>query len=1155
MTKPTEIENNYRYPGIRPFNSEQGNIFYGRKEEVESLYRLISLQKEILLYGKSGLGKSSLINAGIIPRIEKDGKYLCLLIRFGGYSPGKKDTPLDILKTLVKRSYSPAKMLPVEQVLPKDISLWRVLKDHQLSTGNNQLVLIFDQFEELFTYPKEQITAFKSELSEALYSEIPQRYRDHMEEALIGGDEAQYQKMDEAFATPMLAKTLFVIREDKMSLLNELVSHIPNILKNNFQVSALNRSQTEEAILNPAFQQDPNFISPVFDIENQAIEHITSYLTKNSTQLTEPFQLQILCESIEQKVIQKSLSSVTIEDIRDIDEVYENYYENQLLLVEESERQVARNLIEAGLIDAEEERRKGLYEKEMRNLYGISSQLLDKLINTRLIRAVKDARGGKVYELCHDSLIQPILKARQEREGHQVSEELAQVKRDFSSEKQKRKVWQWVSLLSLFLLLVAAIVYMQYENRALKEVNEKTSDALNTSRSLGEANAQRAKANKLTSAALVAGKQDKTVELNLLERALEVDPENTIASNVRNELLNSSFSFPFYKHSLLGHQDYVIGVKTLPQSGRIITVSGDSIHFWSPNGKLEKTVHTGNSRTNSFDVSPSGSQIVTGGMKGEISLWNTDGKLLKAFPRGHGALITQIRFLDENRIISGGWDTKGKLWYTNGAQIGNSFDEHSFSIECIAVSPSKKMFLLGSEGLHSFSVRTLNDSIVGMVDSLSHRVTSAAFIEINRFDSTFLITGLLNGMVQYWDKNLKPVFSMKAHDRKITKIICLGQSFLTSSEDRTIKEWNYEGTLLKTFQGHEDAVVSLDVDEKNKVMISGSQDGTAKIWIRKEYSSATIQGHRRRISALDFDSEGTSFISGSWDSWFKIWNLTGTQLGGTKHSSQQSNGAVRLTKFVSNDKYVMTGGTDMKIKIWDRERLRSPVAFTLGQHVYDGELSHKGDFLVGVGGHEHIGIAKIWDTSKGFSPSEGIDLKGHTMRINEVDISPNDSLILTVSDDKHIILWDRKGQQIHKFKGSTDRIKTAAFSPDGQYIFSGGWDNRIRKWDLNGKLLKVFLGHESDVNTLIILPKQQLLLSGSSDKKIKLWNFDGIQQPNYMEMENSVYAIAISPDEKRVLTGGKDNSIKIWELDNIERILENVADLPDTELRKYGYIK
>ena len=63
---------NYRYPGTRPFEEKDSHLFFGRSQDIERLYNRIFVEKMTVLHGKSGLGKTSLLQAGILPKLRQD---------------------------------------------------------------------------------------------------------------------------------------------------------------------------------------------------------------------------------------------------------------------------------------------------------------------------------------------------------------------------------------------------------------------------------------------------------------------------------------------------------------------------------------------------------------------------------------------------------------------------------------------------------------------------------------------------------------------------------------------------------------------------------------------------------------------------------------------------------------------------------------------------------------------------------------------------------------------------------------------------------------------------------------------------------------------------------------------------------------------------
>lgn len=462
------MTSHFRYPGAQPFQTDQRDIFFGREGDVEKLYELLSLEELIVLYSKSGLGKSSLLNAGLIPRIQKDNKQEAILIRFGAYTEDKTELPSDISFRTI-RNKIPAHPL-LEQLFEDDNSLWYQAKTRQLQKKATGCILIFDQFEELLTYPEEAVLIFKDQLAELLHTEIPNRFREKIEKIFEKGTNGILTDEElDLLHQPLEIKIILAIRSDRMSLLNHLTDVIPSILKTCYELGPLSTSQAEEAILNPAYKKDNRFVTPPFDYEDAAIEKIFNYLTFQKKDTIESFQLQILCQALEQKVLDHQLKVIKESDIEDIDIIYGTYYQNQINRISDvQERLAARKLIEEALILEEEERRLSLYEGQIYRTYGFSPQLLKKLVDVRLLRAEPSLKGGYTYELTHDTIVGPILKAKQQRVKQEKQIEAAEAKKErereleilreqAAIERRKRLQNRTLAILGFTLALVALL--------------------------------------------------------------------------------------------------------------------------------------------------------------------------------------------------------------------------------------------------------------------------------------------------------------------------------------------------------------------------------------------------------------------------------------------------------------------------------------------------------------------------------------------------------------------------------------------------------------------------------------------------------------------------------------------------------------------------
>ena len=164
-------QHKYRYPGARPFEFSQHDIFFGREEDVDNLYKLVNVQKLVVLHSKSGLGKSSLINAGLLTRISEKGRYDGLVIRLGPYPNPGKETPVDIALSAVRGEGNNGNEEQKEG--NKYHSLWYQLKLYSRSNEGKGIVLIFDQFEEIFTYPDREILEFKQNIARIISGTPP----------------------------------------------------------------------------------------------------------------------------------------------------------------------------------------------------------------------------------------------------------------------------------------------------------------------------------------------------------------------------------------------------------------------------------------------------------------------------------------------------------------------------------------------------------------------------------------------------------------------------------------------------------------------------------------------------------------------------------------------------------------------------------------------------------------------------------------------------------------------------------------------------------------------------------------------------------------------------------------------------------------------
>ena len=415
----------YRYPGIQPFSDRQKDLFFGRDDDRERLLSLILVEKLTVLFGKSGHGKSSLLHAGIAPALEKENlrgkrEYVPVFIRFHSRVGNEQYDWFDWFVFHLAQQTPAVDPLAYERrhYLPR--TLWGELKRRQ-TADNQTFVLIFDQFEELFTYPPEQIAAFKQQLADLLYADIPE----HLEalEETLPAEEAAWlnRKLD--------ARALFSIRADRLSELDQLKDALPAILNKRYELRAMTREQAREALEKPAALSAVAgvvFKSPTFQWQAPALEKVLAELSRDQQGREtgiEAFQLQILAQNVENRVIRGEVSDrdgdgkpdVDISDLPGMERLYEAFYEDALEKLPAPDRKKARRLLEQGLIFEQDNQRINLHEKLIHRDYGVGESLIQQLIDLRLLRAEPSTSGGHNIELSHDSFVFPILNAARRR--------------------------------------------------------------------------------------------------------------------------------------------------------------------------------------------------------------------------------------------------------------------------------------------------------------------------------------------------------------------------------------------------------------------------------------------------------------------------------------------------------------------------------------------------------------------------------------------------------------------------------------------------------------------------------------------------------------------------------------------------------------------
>ncbi|MDX1912133.1 MAG: hypothetical protein SFV22_11630 [Saprospiraceae bacterium] len=471
-----------RYPGLKPFEREQASLFCGRKEDIQYLSDLIHRERLVVMFAKSGIGKTSLLQAGCAPEIEKK-YFLPIFLR-----TDRTDQPLleTIGNTLENAVFSPKPTTPATLTGSAE-TLWEKLKRLEFDLNGFPAVpaLFFDQFEEVFTrsHQSEDRLRFFRELADLANETMPEALRKKLL-ALYEAGALDINEMQQWEKQPDV-RIVLSIRSDFLHLLDRASKSIPGILRNRFELLPLNREKARAAMMEPA-REAGEFSSKPFLFSKAAMNEILDFLSGQETAIEESplparpdeietVNLQIICQDVEERIIesQKAAGFVVESPFFDGPEGLRNairdFYQNQLELFPKSYiervnlkkqqgtnpapndellihkpvneiREIAQRLIEDSLITSGN-RRNSVVDDTLISEYLVSSDFLDTLVDkSRLLR--KEPRlDAFYYEISHDTLLPAIIELRHvRRQKEQIAKEKAAYEAKLEEEAKLRAI-------------------------------------------------------------------------------------------------------------------------------------------------------------------------------------------------------------------------------------------------------------------------------------------------------------------------------------------------------------------------------------------------------------------------------------------------------------------------------------------------------------------------------------------------------------------------------------------------------------------------------------------------------------------------------------------------------------------------------------------
>lgn len=1186
---PALDEQSNPYRGLESFDEAHKELFFGRQRVINELYAHLSKREKpplTIVLGASGTGKSSLVKAGLLPRLREKQWQIIEPLR-----PGKSPFTALAKEVLHATDASARDDLNCINGLSENLQQAPQTFTKMVSLGNNceqKLILVIDQFEELVTMcqPEEQ-QQFLGWLKAVLVSNLE---RLHVVITLRSDFEPQ-------FSSVLLERSQWMAAR--------------------FVIPPMTQDELREVIEKPAAETVMYFEPPklVDRLINDVVEM--------------PGALPLLSFTLRElylKYLQRrgNNRAMTQEDYEDLGGVMGSLtkrateeYKKLVKLDPANEQTVRRVMLRMVSVEGGESARRRVPETEL--VYRDAEenervkQVIQAFSEARLIVEGTNSQDEPCVEPAHDALVRGWDKLQQWKQQQQESLPLQRLLTPAATEwdRNKQAKFLWNANPRLDLLKQGLDAQDNWFNKVEAEFVERSIGRKRRNIALrwiaigGLLAATTAAAFYFNHLRQVADRRELTARENLYASNLNLASQEWGKAHITQmmKLLNNFYPqgnqsdlrgfewYYFWKlaHSdrlTLSHDQAVTSVAISPDGQTLATVNSDmrtmssqnSVKLWDmATGKELATLPGHKDGTVSVAFSPNGKILATGGLNdASVKLWDIQtGKEIKSYRAGSGnesgirstyATVHSVQFSPDGQTVAlfieplnapTGAEFSTLMYFgrivklldvTTGKEKGNfNFGD----VRNMAFSPDGKTF-----------ATSYNNETVKLWDLTSGKELGTLQLETGWAGSlAFSPDGKKLAMggeeVRIWDVvNKGTPQRVGQHQGNIVSVTFSldGKTLATASRDRTVKLWDTATYReVATLKGHTESISYIAFSPDSKTLVTGSADKTAKLWnIEQFIKQADSVG-----DSFAFSSDGKTLVT--WDAGASF----GRVVVGSEEEAKLLDAAtlqefaalnpasIESALFSLNSQFLVTWDTG-EVKLWDvntgqelTNRLQWSWEDDFNQ-IHSVAIAPDGKILA-VGGYQAV---KLWHTDKwGSLPT----LKSDEGYIQSMRFSPDSKLLVTGNVEGIIEVWNTTTwQKQTSFKSHKDSVERLEFSPDGKTLITASNDGTIKLWNTAIWQEQATLKSTEYSPVWAFSLDSKSLALATKDNSVQLWDLAKFQRISTFEGHtDSVLALAFSPDSQRLVTGSADETVKLWNVVRGIELLTLGANLG--EVRAVGF--
>lgn len=553
----------------------------------------------------------------------------------------------------------------------------------------------------------------------------------------------------------------------------------------------------------------------------------------------------------------------------------------------------------------------------------------------------------------------------------------------------------------------------------------------------------------------------------------------------------------------------------------------------------ERRILAHGSPVNRALLAPDGERILTLDRDGVARLWNTRNGTLGHVLDAHPAQLLAGAFCPNGRLVAtASSDGTVRLLDAADGSLRHSFAGHVGAVHDLAFAPDGRTLVTACVD----GTARLFDTSTGVIRSSLSHADSALYAAAFAPDGGTVMTAGADHAACLWDpRNGIRRVRLEGHDAPIfgAAFTHNGGSLATTSWDRTARLWHVAtGACYATLRGHEGGVEAVAFAPDDRLLLTGSDDGTIRLWsVADGAPVATLTGHAGQVFDALFSADGRCVVSASADGTVRLWEVPGGRLLATLGGHLGS-----VWRLALHDRTLVSAGEDGTARVWDiRAGTSAAILSPAAGAVQSALFSPDGGQIATA---TEQGRIALFDAADGRLQA---CLDAHEGAVWGLAYAPGGDLLASAANDGTLRLWNsRTGACRRTLHGHEDVVgHHVAIAPDGRRIAScGNLGAAIWTPDDDGPVIRLG-GHNALLRQVLFTPDGARLVTASDDGTARLWDAaTGAPLARLAAQRAAVVALAISPDGCRIASASLDGTIALFDAvhGTLERVLRGHRD-------------